>query len=248
MDTLDQTLHSIAVGIRDLWVDAARRTLNTSLSAYIGKSGENIRVIKRSKMLYEVVLGMDGDMANKIESGSGPYDLKPLILRGSLSRIVPFTLGDVIGGEVSSVGGSASQSGGATGQQDVTRQVLRAMIATGLPTLSQSKLTALAAEGMIPTGAAQKLKSHHKSSIYAGLSKLHRSASNARRNRSGGGGESFTGGTFRTISSNSSAGSWKHPGFKARNISGGVLRDALSTFGGDLKVNGMDYKLNISVG
>ena len=243
---LEKTLEVIAVAVKQIWVEEANKILNTTRLLYLGKGDSNLRVMRVSPNKYSVVLGQSGDLANKIEGGSGPYDLKPLLLMNKEKNIIPFSFGEVVSGEVSKVGPSIEHRGGTVDGREITKQVMEALIKSGYRALTQKKLTDLADRGAVPPSALD-IKSGNKGSIYTGIRRMKNIMAEAKRKRDNPGSSMATSvGTYRTVSSKSPGGSWMHPGFQARHLAANTVKKAVMRFGTEIKVNNRTFRLNIT--
>lgn len=202
--SMQQVLLLTAQAARQEWIRVARQRLRSTAKAYISAIGP----VEITRNVATVRLRNDtpeGKLANALEEGTGPYDLKKGLLRspkvkrtkeGKPYIHVPFQL--------------KTPGGGARGPSPpvMPRPIYR--LASQLGAGQQMKLPKKYEDYGIKTRLSADLQKwgHYtwKASPYQGIVKA----------PLGGGGGKSTYMTFRTVSKNSDPSSWIHPGFKAR--------------------------------
>lgn len=148
-------------------------------------------------------------LAEKLEKGCGPWDMKPALLGGPKARmgkngrynIIPFRHG--------TSARHAPDSNFKTMPQDIYKQArqLKASVKQGNKTAWGERLTgteARYAPGKNPTSGH-----HHKNGRFEGMVKIQKTYAKATQSK-------FM--TFRVVSDRSAPGSWIHPGYKPHNI------------------------------
>jgi len=152
-------------------------------------------------------------IAEQLESGTGPWDMKPMLLNGPKARmgkngrynIIPFRHG--------TIDKYSPDNNFKTMPKDIYQQarVLKASLKQGNGMSWGGKLTGTEAKyapGQNPTSGYQ-----HKSGKYEGMVRIEKTAAKATQSKYM---------TFRVVSDNSDPGSWIHPGYKAHNIAKSV--------------------------
>jgi hypothetical protein len=169
------------------WQQLAAATLGDTAEGYIasmqaGKDSSGGIIL----MLDDT--SSEGKLANMQEKGAGAFDMKPGLLAGNSSRVIPITHGDASGG----------------GANPMPKK-----------TLQKAKLMHMGERegGRFKDASRRKSNSvtdyKHKNSLYSGMVRPSKAAAKAY----GGG---FV--TFRTVSQNSAPGSFWHPGFEPLDL------------------------------
>jgi hypothetical protein len=166
------------------WEELANITLGDSAENYINS-------MRSERDGTNVVLSLDGDLANMQEKGAAPYDMKPGLLDGKDSVVIPIA---------SSAPGK--RANGRTGPNPLSKGVY-----------AKVKKQVMKVGDRF-SGNKRRSRSYdksylHKSPKYAGLTKSNRFY--AKRT-----GAEFV--TFRTVSKKSDPSSFWHPGFEAIDL------------------------------
>ncbi len=245
-------LDDIATAARAKWIMLAQNTLGSSKRDYINgiqeientgqsqrTSGPNGQEWEGTAALEERTIALVGWLANAVESGMGPYDLRETLLAkwaktnkdGQKYRSIPFRHGTP-----GSQGGGGAPMGSRMGPQG--KQSL-AWAAAGIMSRGQAakmgkgiyqKARALQANerlgtrrgtGFVPMSSGKrrtavvkvpKLAPWHKTDIFAGMKRATKQYEKAEQSQ-------YT--TFRTISEAEPQG-WIHPGIQPRHLAAQV--------------------------
>jgi hypothetical protein len=81
---IDTALEELTDEVEWVWrkIAAGSNKLNTTKDIYLD-------AIKVEREGDEIVMSLTNDLANQVESGSDPYDLKPGFLKGRTHRVIP---------------------------------------------------------------------------------------------------------------------------------------------------------------
>jgi hypothetical protein len=153
-------------------------------------------------------------IAEQLENGCGPFDMKPALLNGPKARIsksgnryniIPFRHG------VSTK--HAPDSNFKTMPQDIYKQAraLKATVRQGNAMKYGGKLTGT--EGKYAPGHNPSSGYQHKAGRYEGMIRIEKTYAKATQNKYM---------TFRIVSDKSDPGSWIHPGYQPHNIAKAV--------------------------
>lgn len=209
-------LTHVADAARANWIRLAQTQLNTSRRDYIAgiqpvtEDGPNERVIE-----------LVGWLANAVETGLDPYDLRRTLLNerakvskatGARYRVIPFRAATpgTVGAVAPAMGNPYARR---TAQQRTMAPSTRAFVsdAHSLGKNIYKHAKKLKGNERLPEGLAPKLQPWHSTDIYAGMQRTARA-----------GHAQYT--TFRVISDNVQRG-WLHPGIEARNLAQQVERN-----------------------
>ena len=197
-----QALFSTAQAARQEWIRIARQRLRSTARGYISSIGP-VEINRNVATIRLRANTPEGKLANALEDGASPYDLKRGLLRSSKVKRtkdgkpyihVPFQL--------------KTPGGGARGSEPsvMPRSIYRLASQMGIG--QQMKLPKKYEDYGIKTRLSADIQKwgHYtwKASPYQGIVKT----------PSGGGKSTYH--TFRTVSKNSDSNSWIHPGFRAR--------------------------------
>lgn len=152
-------------------------------------------------------------IAEQLENGTGPFDMKPMLLNGPKSRmgkngrynIIPFRHG--------TSNAHAPNNNFKTMPTDIYRAArqLKASVRQGNKTAWGSKLNGT--EGKYAPGNNPTSGYQHKNGRYEGMARMEKTYAKATQNK-------YL--TFRVVSDKSDPGSWIHPGYQPHNIARGV--------------------------
>lgn len=197
-----QALLLTAQAARQEWVRIARQRLRSTARGYISSIGP-VEINRNMATIRLRSNTPEGKLANALEDGASPYDLKKGLLRSSKVKRtkdgkpyihVPFQL--------------KTPGGGARGSEPsvMPRSIYRMASQMGIG--QPMKLPKKYEDYGIKTRLSADIEKwgHYtwKASPYQGIVKT----------PSGGGGGKSTYHTFRTVSKNSDPSSWIHPGFR----------------------------------
>lgn len=206
---LDYTVKETAAKFASLWEREAGK-LGSTRNLYM----RSIVVSNPGEFLAAVELS--NDLPNMIESGTGPFDMKPILLGGGKVKTgprgkyvtVPFSIGTpgALKENFSTIMPASVYK--VARQQTTDIQVVGGSRSKGL---SKNDLPAEYREPItkeVFNPKSQNFEKYtHKSSIYEGIIKQRSNVTNQ---------NSYVG--FRRVSLNSDPLSWIHPGFTARNF------------------------------
>jgi len=205
---MDDLVADVAEALRGTLVRLAQERLLTSSAAYV----EGLLPVEYID--GGAIIALEGWLANAVEEGADPWDLKQQLLKGRTVRegkngpyaIVPFRHGSP-----TSRGTSFQRVGAAYGASKGGPLTDEAASALGKKIWSASTKAAKRkaggeGSGRVAGGLAGKLKAHHRTDIFEGMQKQ---AGNERM-------------TFRTVSARNDASAWMHPGIEGRHL----FRDA----------------------
>lgn len=145
-------------------------------------------------------------IAEQLENGTGPWDMKPMLLNGPKARVGKHGKYNIIPFRHSVPGGSASSSM----PQQVYKQAreLKATIKQGNSLKWGGRLPAQGAPGTNRTTGYQ-----HKNNKHEGMVRIEHTYAKATQSKYM---------TFRVVSERSDPGSWIHPGYEAHHIAAAV--------------------------
>ena len=217
-NSIQQVLYLTAEAAKREWTRVARQRLRSTAKAYISSIGP-IEIRRGTATIRLRNDTPEGKLANALEQGAEPYDLKKGLLKSSKVRRtkdgkpyihVPFQL--------------KTPGGGARGASPpvMPRPVYR--LASQLGIGQQLKLPKKYEDYGMKTRLSADLKKwgHYtwKSSPYQGIVKIPAVK---------GPGSTYM--TFRTVSKNSDPSSWIHPGFRAKNCIEETVKNLDKIFG-----------------
>lgn len=226
-ELVESVLDNLAEGARLKWISSARRELGASRDAYI----DGIQSVEARPGVR--ILTLVGWLPNAIENGIEAFDLRETLLSGTsrLAKVsadghryghVPFRHGTP--GSAGKTGKPMGRAYGPTGEHGLGHgNVMPAEHAADMGSRVYKAAKRLAATtrppggktrwgGRLPAGMAPKLASHHKTDIFAGMTRVRHTYKRATQTK-------FM--TFRTISEKNPEG-WMHPGIKPRGLAGRV--------------------------
>ena len=216
---LDFTVKEVTAHFANEWEQVASRELKSSRNLYM----RSIVVSNPGKFMGAVELV--NDVPNMIESGRGPYDMKPILLGGGKVKIgsdgsryntIPFSIGvpTSLPENFSTI--LPEPVYGAILQKPFEVSIPGGVRTKGLtsPEIPEKYRTPITKQVPIPESKAFG-EYTHKSSIYQGI---------VRQKSEVTGQNSYV--SFRRVSENSDPLSWIHPGFTAKNLA----EKALETF------------------
>lgn len=217
-DLLDFTVKEVTASFAEEWEKQASENLNSTRNQYM----RSIVVTNPAK--FQGAVELIGDVPNMVESGRGPFDMKPFLLNGKNSKvdkygnrynIVPFSIGTPealeenfttimptevyevakeLETDISTVGGMRSQG--------VTSDML--------PEKYREKIT----KNVFNPKSERFEEYTHKNSIYEGITKYKSEVTNQNSYMS-----------FRRVSEKSDPLSWIHSGFTAMNLAEKALQE-----------------------
>jgi len=152
-------------------------------------------------------------VAEQLENGCAPFDMKPALLNGPKARIGKNGRYNIIPFRQGTGNGSSPNSNFPAMPKDVYKQAraLKASVKQGNAIKWGGKLTGTEtqhAPGKNPTSGYQ-----HKNGRFEGMVRIEKTYAKATQNKYM---------TFRIVSDKSAPGSWIHPGYKPHNIAGAV--------------------------
>lgn len=197
------------------WKSLAMRELNTSRADYVNSIVKE--PIERTANGWSVKISLVGQLANKIEQGSNPYDMKEGLLAGQPYRKIFFRKGTPASKRLIPM---------SSAQHRAMKQVSTSSDRGSFPPFIE-KMPKLTAYGVFKfdkndtRGQERKTNKRgyqHKEHIYQRMQKMVL-------------GRTSIYGTFRTVSRKSESDSWFHPGFTAERF----LDKVISEMGWDLE-------------
>lgn len=199
---IDNAIESLAISTRDKWVALAKEKLKSARSEYVRGLQEKSSLKKTGSLEYEVALV--GWLPNAVEGGINPFDMKPGLLGGKNAAkndgkfaTVPFR---------HFKGAKAAER--VSKAPNYKKDLANVLKNSGLDkVIKDSKGKAIEGKVGVASGTSKlgikKLKPHHKSTIFEGLTKYQKNYKKST-------GSQLM--TFRRVSRNSDPASWLHPG------------------------------------
>jgi len=239
-DAMETLLDALASVAHAKWIRLAQTELGSSSSDYAGQIGE-VQVQPGMRTITLSGDGTRGWLANAIEGGLAPYDMR-LTLLGEKAKMrhpmknggwymnVPFrhmvpgsrrgqAMGGAYGGE-KTMGGAWSEGAVAELGKAIYEAAKalreRTQSSPGGAGVWKQGATQEAKDKRLPAGVGGVglLRPHHTTDIYAGMMRVRQTYKSAEQSQ-------YT--TFRRISSNSSPDKWQHPGIQARHLAQKVI-------------------------
>ena len=242
-EAISAMLPQLAEAIRGDLVSMAKRDLNSSEEEYVKglvvqQTPVSAKMLKKGVHTFARIVQAGGFLAQAVELGwaplgsSGEYDMKPAQLkgrsgekRGGQSAVIRFrhqTPGTK-GRMAPVMGGPERRSGMSLMQSELLGKALgRAAQKITATTTNPGQKTTWGDRLAAGVGGAKKLKSHHKSDIYAGMMRHQKTYSKKSDSQYS---------TYRTVSSKVK-GKWIHPGIEAH----GFFRKATKRIEGHTKL------------
>lgn len=152
-------------------------------------------------------------IAEQLEKGSGPWDMKPMLLGGPKARMGKHGRYNIIPFRHGTSQASGSNSNFPTMPKDVYQQArqLKASLRAGKKTAWGGRTTGT--EAAHPAGRNATTHEPHKAGKYEGMVRVEKTYAKATQSK-------YL--TFRVVSDNSPAGSWIHKGYPAHRIAEAV--------------------------
>lgn len=158
--------------------------------------------------ISQMVIATD-KIAEKLENGTGPWDMKPMLLGGAKSRMGKHGRYNIIPFRHGTGSNHAHNNNFPTMPQDIYKQArqLKASVAQGNKIKWGGKLAGT--EQKYAPGHNQTSGYAHKSGRFEGMVRVEKMYNAATQSQ-------YL--TFRVVSDASPGGSWIHPGYEAHNI------------------------------
>lgn len=183
----------VNIGLRKLYADSI-----VTSSQVAGQGNISQRILATAKT------------AQDLEHGSGPWDMKPMLLNGPKARVGKNGKYNIIPFRHGTSAEHAPNNNFKTMPKDVYQKAkqLKASIKQGNAMKWGGRLPAQGLPGQNKTSGYQ-----HKNQIHEGMVRIEKTYRAATQSKYM---------TFRVVSSKSDPGSWIHPGYKAHHIAQGV--------------------------
>lgn len=208
IEAFEQAIESLAIATRDKWVSLAQEKLQSSRSEYVRGLQESTSFQKNGRLDYQI--NLVGFLPNAVEGGLNPYDMKPGLLGG---KAAAKNQGKYVTIPFRHYPSAQSAERVPTKVPNYKQDLANVMKRSGLGGIKKAPSgQALQGKVGIAKGTqkyVQKLKPHHKNTIFEGLTQYQKTYQKSTQSQ-------FM--TFRRVSQKSDPSSWLHPGIKAVRI------------------------------